>query len=156
MGMLSNLLKNIRPLELEDPYFGSIVYMKMPQGCTSYWEASRTFQPLRREVELFIDAPAPEQPPADLQQQFFAEVESRYQELLHAVESMLRPQFETWLRRPLPGPFADEFTLSSFSIPHARLSVAEWEIYFESKTDARHLFIVTLNGLVARGVTLDG
>lgn len=156
MNLISALLKKLRPLEIEDSFFGRITYIKMPKGRISYWEAKRLFKPSSREIELFIDAPAAELPPNDLQRQFFTFVETHFKEILKAVEVILRPQFEEWTRKPLAEPIEAEFTMTGFSIPCAPLEQAEWEMSFESKTDANHLFSVSLNGLVAIGVTIDG
>jgi len=156
MGILSNLLNKFRPIEIDDKFFGHLIYMKMPQGRISYWEASRVFSPTGQEIELFIDAPAPEQPPDELQRQFLLSIESKYKEILLSVEAVLRPQFEEWTRKPLSGTLDTEFTMTSFSIPYAALHDAEWEMSFDSRTDANHLYTVTLNGLVASGVTIDG
>lgn len=156
MGLLGNLLKKFRVLEVEDEFFGHLTYMKMPKGRISYWEAKRLFSPSGREIELFIDAPGPEQKPAELQRQFCAAVERKYSKILTAVESVLRPQFEEWTRKPLAVPLAAEFTMKSFSIPHAQLDVAQWDMSFESQSDANHLFTVALHGEVATAVTIDG
>jgi len=156
MELLSNLLKKFRPLEVQDDFFGRITYMRMPKGRISYWEAKRVFAPTGREIEVFIDAPAPEQAPQQLQREFFLSVENRFKELLAASEAILRPQFEEWVRRPLSEPLEREFTMASFSIPCAALDHATWEVSFESKTDENHLFTVTLHGLAATDVTIDG
>ena len=156
MSILKSLLKIFRPLIIDDPFFGSLTYMKMPKGRISYWEATRFFAPTNREVELFIDTPAPEQPPSDLQRQYFSDVETRFKEILAAAEIVLRPKFEAWSRQSLVQPFASEFIMTSFSIPALPLEQADWEISFESQTDKNHLFTVSFKGLNASGVTIDG
>ena len=128
----------------------------MPKGRTSYWETKRLFSPTSRDIELFIDAPGPEQAPDELQRQFFMAVEHDYNKILSTVEAVLRPQFERWTRKPLSAPIWREFILTSFSIPHASLEEAEWDMSIDSKTDANHLFTVTLRGEVATGVSIDG
>jgi hypothetical protein len=130
--------------------------MKMPKGRASYWEAKRKFKHGGHDVEVFVDAPAPELPPVELQQRFFSAVEERFEELLVAAESVLRPQFERWTRQPLLKPFGEEFTLSSLSVPCKPLDQAEWEMSFESATDPNHLFSVAFHGAVAKGVLIDG
>lgn len=154
--MLSNILKKFRPLEFQDEFFGRLIYMKAPKGRISYWEARRVFASTGREIELFIDAPSHEQPPHQVQREFFSAVESRFKEILAATETVLRPQFEEWARQPLSEPFELEFTMTSFSIPYTTLDQATWEASFELKTDANHLFTVALRGLVATGVSIDG
>ncbi len=156
MGIITNLLKKLRPPEVEDEFFGRLVYMKMPKGRISYWEAKKVFSPAGREIELFIDAPAPGELPGELQRQFFLTAERNHDKILSAVEALLRPWFEEWTRKSLTLPFGTEFTMTSFSIPNAPIYEAEWEISFESQTDPNHLFTVALRGETATGVSIDG
>ncbi|WP_285608087.1 hypothetical protein [Geothrix edaphica] len=156
MGLLSGLLKKFRPLQVDDSFFGRITYMKVHTANASYWEAKRSFAPTGREIELFIDAPAPEQPPNTLQRQFFENVESRFIEIAAAAEYVLRPLFEKWTHQPLSNPFDVEFTLTSFSIPCVAFDNADWEMSFESKTDENHLFSVAFSGMNATKVSVDG
>jgi hypothetical protein len=69
---------------------------------------------------------------------------------------VLRPQFEEWSRKPLSGAFSTEFTMTSFSIPNVVIEDAQWEMHFQSQTDANHLFIVALRGEHATGVSIEG
>ncbi len=154
--MLRDLFKKFRPLEVEDEFFGHLIYMEMPQGRISYWEAKRIFSPTAREIELFVDAPAPELSPSALQRQFFLTVEGHYSRILADVETVLRPQFEEWSHKPLSGPFSTEFTMASFSIPNVVMEEAQWDMHFESKTDLNHLFIVAMRGEHASGVSIEG
>ena len=156
MGFLSGLLKKFGPTQVDDPFFGRITYMKMPRGRISYWEAKRNFLPTKTEIEVFVDAPAPEQAPNETEQQFFAAVCERYDELMASVESVLRPRFEEWTRQAMTKPFREEFTLTSFSIPCSALETAEWEMSFESATDLNHLFSVSFIGCAANSVSIDG
>lgn len=156
MSILTPFLKKFRPLAIEDPFFGSLTYMKMPKGRVSYWEATRLFSPTNREIELFIDAPAPEQPPSESQRRFFSSVEHRFKEVLTSAEVILRPRFEEWCGLPLGQPFEVEFTMASFSIPTLPLEQADWEMSFVSQTDENHLFSVAFTGFSANGVTVDG
>ena len=112
MKMLRDLFNQFRPLEVEDDFFGHLKYIRLPQDCISYWEATRLFTPTAREIELFVDAPAPELLPSELQRQFFLTVEQHYSRILVEVEAVLRPHFEEWARKPLSGPFSTEFTMT--------------------------------------------
>lgn len=155
MGLLSALLQRFRPLVIDDEFFGRMVYMRMPKGRVSYWEAQRPFAPIGREIELFIDAPSPEQPPDETQRQFFMDLESGYGEIADAIDPALRLVFEEWTRKPLEASFTEEFTLTSFAIPRAPL-VSPWEMSFDSKSDSNHLFTVTLRGRDVIDVAVDG
>lgn len=94
MRLIRALMNRLRPPQTEDEFFGRLTYMKMPAGSVSYWEAKRTFEPTGREIELFVDAPAPLAPPNRDQQRFYQNVASRYRDILQAIEPHLRREFE--------------------------------------------------------------
>ncbi len=75
MRMIVDLLKRFRPLAVGDEFFGHLTYMRMPRGRISYWEAERTFSPIRRSIEVFIDAPVPEHVLTESQRDFVRTVE---------------------------------------------------------------------------------
>ena len=156
MTMLSDHFKMFRPLEVEDEFFGHLKYIRLPQDCISYWEATRLFTPTAREIELFVDAPAPELPPSELQRQFFLTVEQHYSRILVEVEAVLRPHFEEWARKTLSGPFSTEFTMTSFSIPNVAIEEAHWDMCFESITEPNHLFMVEMQGTHSSGASIIG
>ena len=156
MGIFADLLGKTRRLKVDDEFFGHLTYMRMPKGRTSYWEAKRIFSPTGRNIELFIDAPAPEQGPNESQRDFFRTVERSYSAICASVDAVVRPQFEAWTGGPLRAAFEREFTMTSFSIPLSAFEEAEWEMSFESQTDEKHLFTVTLRAATAVGVSIDG
>ena len=87
MGFFDRILKKVRPLVVHDDFFGRLTYMKVPKGCTPYWEGRRIFAPTGLEVELFLDAPGEELPPSDAQRGFFLTVERRYASILSHAEA---------------------------------------------------------------------
>jgi hypothetical protein len=147
-------LKSFRPLEVDDEFFGHLVYIKT--RTRPYWEAERSFSPSGTEIELFIDAPGHEQSPNQAQREFFAWVERDYAAIIIDVERVSRPVFENWFGKPIEGAFEEEFKLSSFSIPLPTDGPAEWEMTFDSRTDREHMLVVTLQGSEARDATMDG
>lgn len=153
--MFGFLLRKLRPLQAEDVFFGRLVYMKMPGDQGSYWEARRKFGTSGQEIELFIDAPAPKQPPAERQRDFFTTVERDYARILEAVDPVLRSEFYGWTGEPLSGPIEETFELESFSIPDATIEEAEWEISYETTGGAKALFSVQLTGLTPTSITVD-
>ena len=114
------------------------------------------FGPTGQSVSLFIDAPLPEQPPDAGQRAFFTAVEGRFPELMAAAEPVMRSRLEQWTRQPLARPFAEEFAMTSFSIPCVALEDAEWEMSFDSQTDQEHLFTLAFSGTDAWDVRIDG
>ena len=155
MGFFSSLLRHFKALEIDDPFFGRLVYMKVSGAQIPYWECKRQFSPCSRQVELFIDAPEPKSPPNEKQREFFNWVEQNYAELLTSIEEATKPSIEELVRRPLMAqfsnvldvPFASMFHPSSFSIPVLRDGVMpEWEMSFESNSEVCFLATVELIG----------
>jgi hypothetical protein len=149
-------MNRLRPPAVDDEFFGRLTYMKMRAGSVSYWEAKRAFEPIGREIELFIDAPAPLAPPNSDQRRFYENVASRYRDILLAIEPLLRREFEAWVHQPMTKAVDAEFTLTSFSIPVPSAAEPEWDMSFDSTTDPNHLFTVTLRGQSPQSVTIDG
>jgi hypothetical protein len=148
MSLIRALMNRLRPPAVDDEFFGRLTYMKMRAGSVSYWEAKRRFEPIGREIELFIDAPAPLAPPNS---------DQRYRDILLAIEPLLRREFEAWVHQPMTTMAVDaEFTLTSFSIPVPSAAEPEWDMSFDSTTDPNHLFTVTLRGHSPQSVTIDG
>jgi len=155
MGFLSELFKRFKPVEVDDAFFGRLVYIKRSNG-RSYWEGRHRFSPCRQEIGVFIDAPGHRQAPDQKQREFFSWVERDYEAIIASVGRVLRPQYEQWTRKPFAKPFKSEFKLTSFDIPLQTGDPMEWEMCFDSETDANHLFSVTLQGAEAICVSIDG
>ena len=163
MGFFDRLLQRFQAFRAEDEFFGELCYQKAAPGHASYWEASRIFTPTQQEVELFIDAPAPEQLPSQLQREFFLSVEEMYAHLWPHLESLLSQEFGRWcgavaesFREPAVPVARDEFTLKSISIPNAKVDEAEWELSFDSKTDRDHSFTIVFSSGRVLDVRIDG
>ena len=156
MGLFTKLLRAVRPLEIEDEFFGHLTYMKMPKGRISYWEAARIFVPRRKSIELFIDAPAPELPPALTQREFFLAVESDFPRVQDGAARLLQPELEKSLGHPISASFSEEFMITSISIPNAPLIKAAWDASFESRSDQNHLCTVKFEGFTAIDLEVSG
>jgi hypothetical protein len=156
MRLIRALVGRLRPVEVYDEYFGRLIYMKVRADSISYWEAKRIFEPTGREIELFIDAPAPLAPPNIDQRRFYEDVALRYRSILLSTESLLRPEIERWTHGPMINPFDREFTVSSFSIPVPSESVPQWEMSFDSITVPNELFSVTFRGSNPQSVAIGG
>lgn len=150
------ILSFLQPIESQDDFFGRLVYMQMPKGRHSYWEAVKSFKAAPHEVELFIDAPAPMQIPNEAQRRFFSDVESNFARLLDAAEPLMRQEYEKMSGENLAAALDNKFRLVCFTIPNASLAEALWEMSFESNTNDGHLFTVTMQGDKAQAVTVDG
>lgn len=153
--LLRRVITRFRPLEIDDIYFGKLVYIAMPKDKTSYWEARRWFIPCHREVELFIDAPGHKQAPDTKQRDFFTWVENYYPAIIISTTEVLRTCYENWTGSPLAENCNPEFILTSFSIPLLTGDSPEWEISYEQAA-TNHLFTVSMRGIKPVDVSIDG
>lgn len=154
--MLEFLLKRFRPFEMEDPFFGRLVYMKMPRERGSYWEAKRVFGPTGKDIEMLIDAPAARQPPSERQRQFYKAVEDNYAEIFAIAAAAVKPELEEWMQRPVDRPIEEDLTMTGFSIPDTELRHAEWDMGFDSASDMSHFINVYFLGMKPTQVSFDG
>ncbi len=152
--MLKKLFDIFRPTRIDDPFFGRLLYMKATRGKLSYWEGARSFEPLGKIAEVFVDTLSETDGPNDAQRDYFRWVESNYASICAIVDGCFRAH--SWAGQLMKGRFVEEFSLGSFSIPLCREAAEEWFISFDSASDPDHLFSVTLRGLEARDVSVDG
>lgn len=153
MKWLKAMLRRLGPKRIDDPVFGSLLFMKMPDASKSYWEGAGTFTPTSRKIEYFIDGD--ENGPHPGAEEFYREIETRYTDLLRAVRPTLAAEFQQWVGRALPDDLEKEFTLSSLSIPDVRRKPLQWEVSFDCASN-EHLFTVQMSEWTPTGATVDG
>lgn len=139
MELVRKFVSIFRPFEREDPFFGKLVYMDMGSKKLSYWEARKLFHPTGESIELFIDAPAPKALPSELQRAFYQRVESKYTDLVESALPHIRSSYREYNESPMTVALEQEFFLSSITIPLNPIERAEWELSFESRSEAGHL-----------------
>jgi hypothetical protein len=152
--MLKSLIGRFKPKRVNDPVFGSLVFMRMADPETSYWEGSSIFRPTGRAIEYFIDAD--EDGPSESQRQFYASVQERYDQLVAVVRPALVRSAEKWFKAGLPLDLGDAFTLSSLSIPRTGAEPLAWELSFQFATNPLLLFTVAMIDWRPGGVRVDG
>jgi hypothetical protein len=141
-----------KPVRLEDPFFGPLLYMKMPRD-KSYWEGWRNFSPLDKKVEVFIDAASPAEATSEPQRHFFRGIERDYRSICADIGDVFRA--DDWAERLMPGTFEEDFSLGSLSIPLCRETDEEWDMSFDALRDDRFSLWVTLRGRVVRHIAVD-
>ena len=152
--MFKNFLAGLKPIKIEDPYFGPLLYMKAARGHSSYWEGALNLEPLHKRIEVYIDAPSPEEPTSQAQRDFFRWVERDYSSICSIVEERFRA--EPWAQQLVSGRFEDAFCISSLSIPLCRAPGEEWSIVFEAAADEDHIFTVHFQDREVLSVSIDG
>ncbi len=156
MSFVSRWVKRFKPLEIEDGFFGHLVYVKATSTKFPYWVAWRHFSPCSSEIKLFIDAPGPGLPPNEGQRAFYDWVEQDYKLIFAKVEIALPPVFEPLMQeqsmlvpfsKVFAAPFSTAFHLTSFSMPAPQDGMEpEWEMSFESNSKPDFLVQVDLIG----------
>jgi len=156
MSFVSDWLNRFKPPEIEDEFFGRLVYVKAAGAKHPYWEGRRHFSPCSGDIKLFIDAPGPGLPPNERQREFFGWVERDYERIFAKIERVLPPAFEPLMRKTsmlapyaqvFGAPFASTFRLTSFAIPAPWDGIlSEWEMSFESNSEPHFLVQMDLIG----------
>ena len=153
--MLNKFFERFQPTRWEDPFFGSLLFMKAARGFTSYWEGEIIFKTFEDQIsiEVFIDTSSERDRPSAEQREYFRWVEKEFESICHAIDERLRaePWGHVTKRR-----FAEEFTVGGLRIPLCRQPNEEWEISFDSASDPEHLYTATLNGLIVTNIAMDG
>jgi hypothetical protein len=134
MGFFDLLLQLFRPLRLDDPVFGRLLFIRVPGG--GYWEGRGAFAPADGEVEWFIEAG--EAGPTARDRAFLQTLETRFPELLSRIHPLIAASGSPW--GDAPGePAALARMLSAISLPDQDRQPLAWELVFESPgPDGRH------------------
>ena len=74
MGILKKLFQQLRPIYMDDPFFGRMEFEKV-----GFWATHTLFKPLGREVEVIVLAG--ETGPIEAQRELYRELERRYEAL---------------------------------------------------------------------------
>jgi hypothetical protein len=154
--MLSNLRRVFKPLVIEDPVFGSLRFMRMPDPRKSYWEVAARFRGLSEApIELFIDAD--ETGPKDQQRILYARMADKFEVILGLTLVELERAYSQWFQRQPPAELSARFSLESLSVPSMEADTMEWELCFSCSDDSEHLFTVEFVGWKPTGnVSIDG
>ncbi|WP_425996006.1 hypothetical protein [Caulobacter sp. DWR1-3-2b1] len=154
--MLKKFFESFRTPKCEDPFFGTLLFMKAARGYQSYWEGEKIFVSGDGAVEigLSIDTSSESDGPSEKQRDFFSWVEANFGSICLAIDKHL--QADPWSGHVTIKPFAQEFTVSHLSIPLCNQTNEEWEISFDSGSDPEHLYAATLTGLTVTNIAMDG
>jgi hypothetical protein len=148
MGFLDSLKKALRPLRIDDPFFGSLRYQR-----AGFWEGKKRLEPLGAEIEVLIDAG--DEGPSEAHREFYRQVEARYGEIEPRIEKTLFDELRRWDDGAPAAGIRDEFPLESMDVPRADASPLEWELVYPSKTTG-HYFSVSMRDWEPVRVRVDG
>jgi hypothetical protein len=129
--MLKSLRLQFRPPKLQDPDFGSLRFMYIPNHPErSYWEAEWTFPPTGTPVSIALDGdksgPRPET------RLWHLGLPSRFALILQLARPELARVFKSWLGQGLPKNIFSVVKLSGFGVENPQAHPVRWDISFET------------------------
>ncbi|WP_024955859.1 hypothetical protein [Sulfurospirillum arcachonense] len=134
--------------DVDHPFFGKMLYAE------GYWEVSElTFN---QYSNLGITVNASENDPFEPHENFTKSILSNLDETIQKLKPKISKEFESFLQKPVPDNFFDEFTLVGLSTPENGDTNNDWEISFDCKSDQNHMFTVYFENGVASEVSVDG
>ena len=134
MGFSHNLKLWLSPLRINDPDFGSLVFMhvsKFPER--SYWEGGWTFPKTGKVV--WITLRGDESGPMPEARRFYLALPGRFEQILISCRPKLEQAFKNWERPQLPEDIFTVVELSGFRLDDPTAPTIRWDVSFETKGD---------------------
>ena len=154
MGWLDRMLAPFRPRRMDDPEFGSLLYMHVRRDPSkSYWEGEWVFPPTG--TRIFVGLPGGEAGPTSEGRAFYLGLPSRFDAILSAARPRLDEVFRSWLQRPLGEDLWSDVQLAGFGVEDPNATPLEWDVAFET-TGKKWLGVtVPFIGAVAQEPVVD-
>lgn len=132
MSLLHKLKLRFAPPRLNDPDFGELLYMHVPNAPErSYWEGARWFfEPTGQEVG--VDLPGGEAGPLPEARNFYLALPSRFPHLLDLARPGLDRVFRSWYERPISNDIWQDVKFVGFGLEDPRARPVEWQMFFEA------------------------
>jgi len=141
------LFRRPRPT-LDHPFLGRLTFMS-----PDYWEGELVISGLADKVGLVI--PAPGTGPVEAQVELCRRLLGDPAQLLERCRAVFEEPYETWVGRPLPEAWKDDFALVGLGLPEGGDEAAAWDVcYFVDA--ASHYFTAYFEAGVPTSVTVDG
>jgi hypothetical protein len=130
-GLIDRLKLRFRPPRLDDPEFGSLLFMYVANDPgRSYWEAEWLFPPVGYSVSIGL--PGGASGPLPESRSFLLSRVGEFDRTMRVVRPLLDAVFREWLRRPLePDTWAD-VKLAGVGLEDPRAEPVEWDVAFET------------------------
>jgi hypothetical protein len=154
MKIFKSLTLRFRPPKINDPDFGQLTFMYIPNRPErSYWEGEWMFPRTSTRVSIALDGD--ESGPKPEAREWHLELPARFQKILELARPELAKAFKTWLQEELPNDIFTVVKLSGFGVENPEANPVEWDISFET-TGAKWLGItIPFVGDKAREAVVD-
>lgn len=131
MNLLQRILAPFKPLALEDPEFGTLLFMHIPRNpAKSYWECEWLFPPTNTRISIAL--PGSAEGPAASSRAFYLGLTDDFARILNLARPKLDHAIREWLDRPLSADLWKDVRLSGFGVENPSASPREWDISFET------------------------
>jgi hypothetical protein len=134
MGLLRNLKLWLSPPRMNDPAFGSLVFMhisKWPER--SYWECEWSFPETGTVVGISL--PGGEAGPQPEAREFYLGLPKRFKHILVLCRPKLEQAFRDWRKRELPQDIFTVLKLAGFGLEDPKEQPVRWDVGFETTDD---------------------
>lgn len=154
MGFLHNLKLRFSPPRIEDPIFGSLLFMYIANALErSYWEGEWKFPPTGTDIAIAL--PGDEQGPLPAARQFYLDLPSRFEVIVQKARPALQKVFREWLKQDLPENIFTVVTLAGFDVEDVTEKPLNWDISFETIGDKWLGITIPFVGDMAQEATID-
>jgi hypothetical protein len=131
MGLFRHFLRRFVPPRMDDPQFGPLIYMHIPNAPErSYWEGEWVFPPTGTKVAIGLVGTS--EGPREDARVFYLALPSRFAMLLDRVRPRLDDVFRGCLDRPLAADLWQDVTLSGIALEDPAASPVLWDLAFET------------------------
>ena len=132
MGLLHDLKLRFSPPRLQDPDFGELMYMHIPNAPeNSYWEGEHWLFP-PTGTELGLSLPGGESGPLPEARTFYLGLPDRFARLLDLARPALDQVFRDWYQRPISSDIWQDVKFAGFGLEDPRAHPLEWDMSFEA------------------------
>jgi hypothetical protein len=154
MGILHKLKLRFSPPRLNDPDFGSLLFMFTPNAPErSYWECEWKFP--NTGTQISIGLPGDESGPLPEARQFYLSLPARFEQILASARPQLEDVFRTWLQQDLPDDIFTVLELAGFGLEDAKAQPVHWDISFETTGDRWLGIVIPFIGDTSQKATVD-
>ena len=131
MRLLNELSLRFRPRRLQDPVFGTLLYMYIPRDPSrSYWEGEWLFPATQTKVAITL--PGTVEGPRESGRAFYAAVPARFDDIIARARPALDEVFTEWLGRPLNADIWQDVALGGFGLEDPDIVPVAWDVGFET------------------------
>ncbi len=154
MRLFHNLKLRFSPPRIDDPDFGSLLFMYISNAPErSYWEGEWIFPTTGTPVAIGLDGD--ESGPLPEARQFYLGLPSRFEQILTAARPELQKVFRERLQQDLPQHMFSAVKLAGFGLENPKANPLRWDISFETTGDKWLGIVIPFEGDTPQEAVVD-